>query len=86
MHRETRQDNVFVLVLAKGGSKLQVPKDTTRSGVASGRTGGYGPGPPVGYCAQGFNASMVQIARELESVMRRPVLARVSHANGAILP
>jgi uncharacterized protein (TIGR03435 family) len=74
VHRETRQENVFVLVVAKGGPKLQAPKDTTRSGIASGRTGGYGPGPAVGYYAQGFNASMVQIAHELESVMRRRVL------------
>jgi uncharacterized protein (TIGR03435 family) len=74
VHRETRQDNVFELVVAKGGPRLQASKDTARSGVGSGRTGSYGPGPAVGYYVQGFNATTEQFAHSLEGHMHGPVM------------
>jgi uncharacterized protein (TIGR03435 family) len=73
VHRETRQDNVFTLVVAKGGPKLQAPKDTTRSYVGSGRRGFP---QAIAYTMEGVNASMEQLVHALEGQMRRPVTDR----------
>ena len=70
VHRETRQDNVFTLVVAKGGPKLQTPKDTSRSYVGSGRRGFP---QAIAYTMEGVNASMEQLVHALEGNMRRPV-------------
>jgi uncharacterized protein (TIGR03435 family) len=72
VHRETREDNVFVLVVTKGGPKLQAPKDTTRSGIAFGRTGSPQE-RAITYWMEGFNASMEQLAHSLQVQMHRPV-------------
>jgi uncharacterized protein (TIGR03435 family) len=79
VHRETRQDNVFALVLAKGGPKLDPPKDTTRSyvGMGRGKVAWSADGRPDFSAATvivtGDNASMGQLAAYLGGVMRRPV-------------
>ena len=62
VRREIRQDNVFALVVAKGGSKLQTPKDTTRSFIRSGRTGSP-QAAAITYWMEGSNASMEQLAQ-----------------------
>jgi uncharacterized protein (TIGR03435 family) len=79
IHRETRQDNGFALVVANGGPKLRTPKDTTRSFVRMGRTGSP-QALPTTYWIEGGNASMKQIAHELEGNMRRPVLDQTGQA------
>jgi uncharacterized protein (TIGR03435 family) len=72
MHREIRQENVFALVVAKGGPKLQTPADTTRSFIRTGRTGSvYAAALTV--VITGNNASMAQLAEYLEGNMHRPV-------------
>jgi len=76
LRRETRQDNVFALVVGKGGPKLQTPQDTTRSFIGTGRGGfnrpDYDPSTaPV--IKTGHNVSMEQLAKYLEGNMRRPV-------------
>jgi uncharacterized protein (TIGR03435 family) len=72
VHRETREDNVFTLVVAKGGPKLQAPKDTTRSFVRTGRTGSP-QAAAITYTMESVNASMAQLVNALEGNMRRPV-------------
>jgi uncharacterized protein (TIGR03435 family) len=72
IHRETRQDNVFALVVANGGPKLRTPNDTTRSFVRMGRTGSP-QAKAITYWIEGANASTKQIAHELEANMHRPV-------------
>ena len=72
VHQETRQGNVFALVIAKGGPKLQTPKDTTRSGIRSGRTGSP-QAAAITYWMEGINASMEQLAKELKGYMHGPV-------------
>lgn len=73
VHRETHQDNVFVLVVANGGPKLQAVKDKTKSFVSMGRTGSP-QAKAITYWIEGANASSKQIAHELEGNMHRPVL------------
>jgi uncharacterized protein (TIGR03435 family) len=72
VHPETRQDNVFALVIAKGGPKLQAPKDTTESHIRNGRTGSPQE-RAITYWMEGANVSLDQIARELKGHMGRPV-------------
>jgi uncharacterized protein (TIGR03435 family) len=72
VHRETREDNVFTLVVAKGGPKLQAPKDTSRSYIGYGRTG-TPQAMAITYTMQGVNAPMAQLAHSLEGNMHRPV-------------
>jgi len=71
VHRETRQDNVFTLVVAKG-PKLQAPKDTTRSFIRWGRNGSP-QAAAISYWMECSNASMAQLAHALEGNMHRPV-------------
>lgn len=79
VHRETRQDNVYALVVAKSGPKLEPPKDTTRSyvGMSRGKVAWLADGRPDFSAATeivtGHNASMAQLALYLGGVMRRPV-------------
>jgi uncharacterized protein (TIGR03435 family) len=73
VHRETREDNVFALVVAKGWPKLQAPQDTSRSFISMGRTGSPQT-RAITYWIEGRNASTKQIAHELEGNMRRSVL------------
>ena len=73
IQRETRQDNVFSLVVAKGGPKLQAPKDPgARSFIGATRTGSLD-APALTVIAGGQNASMAQLATYLQAIMRRPV-------------
>jgi len=76
VHRETRQDDVFELVVAKGGPRLQTPKDTARSFVGSGR-GKIDPSAVdlsrATTIITGHNASMEQLAQFLRGLMRGPV-------------
>jgi uncharacterized protein (TIGR03435 family) len=72
IHRETRQESVFTLVVAKGGPKLQSPKDTTRSFIRTGRTG-TPQAMAITYTMEGVNASTTQLAHYLEGNMHRPV-------------
>jgi uncharacterized protein (TIGR03435 family) len=74
VHRETRQDDVFELVVAKGSPKLQTPKDTTRSRVGTSQ-GSTVPGAAT-TVTTGESASMEQLAQYLSNRMRRPVLDR----------
>ena len=71
VHRETRQDNVFELVVARNGPKLQAPKDTARSRVGTSQ-GSTTPGAAT-TVTTGFNASMEQLAQYLQGHMHRPV-------------
>jgi uncharacterized protein (TIGR03435 family) len=78
VHRETRQDNVFALVVAKGGPKLQPAKDTQKPWFISLSRGGfnkpdYDPSTAPDIIT-GTNTSMEQLAKYLEGNMRRPVL------------
>lgn len=77
VHTDTRQDNVFALVVARGGPKLQSAQETSRSFISTGRGGfdrpDYDPATaPI--IMTGHNASMEQLAKYLEGNMRRPVL------------
>jgi uncharacterized protein (TIGR03435 family) len=79
IHRETRQDNVYALVVAKDVPKLQPPKDTKLSyvGTSRGKVTLSADGRPDFSAATvivtGHNASMGQLAVYLAGVMRRPV-------------
>lgn len=77
VHRETRQDNVFALVVARGGPKLQPAKDTEKAWFISLSRGGlnkpdYDPvtAPEI---ITGTNTSMAQLAQYLQGHMQRPV-------------
>ena len=72
VHPETRQENVYSLVVAKNNPKLQTPQDTTRSGIFTGRTGPL-TGPAITAIVTGNNASMEQLAQYL-SRGRGPVV------------
>jgi uncharacterized protein (TIGR03435 family) len=71
VRRETREDNVFALVVAKGSAKLRTPQDTTRSrfGTSQGSTA---PGTAT-TITTGQNASMQQLAQYLSNRVHRPV-------------
>ena len=78
VHRETRQDNVFALVVAKGGPKLQPARDTQKAWFISLSRGGfnkpdYDPAtaPEI---ITGTNTSMAQLAQYLHGHMQRPVV------------
>lgn len=79
VHRETRQDKVYALVVAKDVPKLQPPKDTKLSyvGTSRGKVTLSADGRPDFSAAPvivtGHNASMGQFALYLAGVMRRPV-------------
>jgi uncharacterized protein (TIGR03435 family) len=66
VHRETKQEQVYELVIAKGGPKLQ-DADTTRAGPKG--IGSTGPGR-----LQGMAASMGVLAQVLAQVLSRSVI------------
>jgi len=72
VHKETRHDNAFALVVAKGGAKLQPPKDTTSSYIRGGRTGSPQE-RAITYLMWGANVSALQLAEALRGHMGRPV-------------
>jgi uncharacterized protein (TIGR03435 family) len=80
VHRETRQDNVYSLVVVKNSQKLQPPAETTRSWVGMSRGGKIevsADGSPDFSAATmivtGHNATMGQLAAYLTRRVRRPV-------------
>jgi uncharacterized protein (TIGR03435 family) len=76
VRRESRSESVYALVVAKGGPKLQEPKDASKQPFVSfGRTG------PVTATAlsstmTGRNATMDLLVDRLAQTLRRPVLNR----------
>jgi uncharacterized protein (TIGR03435 family) len=73
VHRETKTESVYALVVAKGGPKLKPPKDSTRSPfVGAGRTGPV-TAEALSQTFSGQNATMDQLAYRLSQHLRRPV-------------
>jgi uncharacterized protein (TIGR03435 family) len=71
VHRETREGNVYALVVAKGGPKL------TASTANQPRMRLYRNDPPgVSYTVVGTKASLNMIAEEVTSQLARPVFDR----------
>lgn len=73
LHRETRQDSVYVLVATKSGPKLKPPTVTAQPFVSSGRTGDITRDALSQYIA-GQNATMAMFAIRLAQHLSRPVL------------
>ena len=74
VRRESRSESVYALVVAKGGPKLQEPKDASKgSFVGFGRTGPI-TAPAVTSLITGRNATMDMFADRLAQALRRPVL------------
>jgi uncharacterized protein (TIGR03435 family) len=67
VHTESKEGAVFHLVVAKGGPKLNPPKDKEDSWV-----GGKFAATTHGY--QGHNATLAMLATRLEEELRRPVI------------
>jgi uncharacterized protein (TIGR03435 family) len=75
VHRETKEGNVYVLSVAKGGPKLKPPKEGDPSFVHMQRmTPNELPG--VLYAHVGQNASMAQLCEALWDQLHAPVLDR----------
>ena len=77
VHLETRQDNVYELVVAKNTRNLQPPQETTRSFIGVSRGGfdrieDFNPATALEIIT-GHNASMGQLAEFLAGSMGRPV-------------
>jgi len=73
IHRETKTESVYALVVAKGGPKLKPPKDSTRAPfVGFGRTGPV-TAEALSQTFSGQNATMDLLAYRLSQHLRRPV-------------
>jgi len=73
VHRETKSESVYALVVAKGGPKLKPPKDTTKQPfVGFGRTGPV-TAEALSQTFTGQNATMDQLAYRLAQHLGRPV-------------
>jgi uncharacterized protein (TIGR03435 family) len=74
VHRETKTESVYALVVAKGGPKLKPPKDPTHEPfVSTGRTGPL-TAEALSQTYLGENATMDQFAYRLAQHLRRPVM------------
>ena len=73
IHRETRQDNVFELVVAKNAAKLQAPQDTTRSRVGTSQ-GSTTPGAATTVTTRPERAQWNNSPGTCQGHMHRPVL------------
>ena len=82
VHRESKSESVYALVVIKGGPKLNPPKDTTKQPfVSSGRTGPI-TAAAVSQTFLGTNATMDQLVERLAQHLRRPVLNKTGiHGN-----
>ena len=75
VHKETKKDSVYALLVAKGGPKLKAPTTTKQPFVSFGRTGSI-ERAPVSSLLTGQNATMALFAARLTVIMRHPVLDR----------
>lgn len=73
LHRESKDESVYALVVAKGGPKLKDPKDkSTPPFVGFGRNGPV-TAPATSLYFFGQNATMDVVALRLAQLLRRPV-------------
>jgi uncharacterized protein (TIGR03435 family) len=76
VHRESKAESVYVLVIAKGGPKLTPAKDTTKQPFVSfGRTGPV-TAEALSQTFNGQNATIDQLVARLAQHLRRPVVNR----------
>jgi uncharacterized protein (TIGR03435 family) len=73
VHRETKQESVYALVVAKGGPQLKEPTTAKQPFVSFGATGSMGKEAAT-ELVFGQNATMAQFVVRLATLLKRPVL------------